>query len=212
MMKILCAAILSVLLVSGAEARQHHRHHRHHVHHHTYHVAKKAKSTRPSARQAPVVMVADNCFLGIFCGLKEVAPRPFAQEAGLSVAKRVVADIVARETRQQLGQKWVATAIKIAKVESGLSCHVTGPSTHIGHALGVMQVMPSSARALGYAGPMSGLLNCQTGAEIGVAHMVHCLSIGADTPAQMAACHVGGKPYPVNNYARWYVHAVLAQR
>jgi hypothetical protein len=111
-------------------------------------------------------------------------PRPQEQR------KNAVADMVARETARQIGSQWVPTALKLAKLESNFNCRAVGPRTRHGNARGVLQVMPGSARALGY--DPRRLNECSYGIAAGVAHMSACLKSGVRTHAQMASCHVAG--------------------
>lgn len=104
--------------------------------------------------------------------------------------KNAVADMVARETAKQIGAQWVPTALKLAKLESNFNCKAVGPRTRHGNARGVLQVMPGSARALGY--DPRRLNECSHGIAAGVAHMSACLKSGVRTHAQMASCHVAG--------------------
>jgi len=104
--------------------------------------------------------------------------------------KQAVADMVAAETARRLGAQWVPTALKLAKIESSYNCGAVGPRTRHGNARGVLQVMPGSARALGY--DPRRLNECQYGIIVGLAHMASCLQSGVRTHAQMASCHVAG--------------------
>jgi len=104
--------------------------------------------------------------------------------------KQEVARIVAREAQARLGSQWVDSALKLAQIESSYNCAAVGPGTRHGHARGVLQVLPSSARALGY--DPKRLNECDYGARVGVAHMAACIRSGVKTHAQMAACHVAG--------------------
>jgi len=104
--------------------------------------------------------------------------------------KQAVADEVAKTAQYRLGSEWVDTALKITKIESGFRCNAVGPRVHGGRARGAMQVMPGTARALGYA--PNELTTCEVGIEAGIAHMRRCLDAGVKTPTQMAACHVAG--------------------
>jgi soluble lytic murein transglycosylase-like protein len=107
-----------------------------------------------------------------------------------AVARGNVQKIVARQAAQKLGSQWVDTALRIAKLESGFNCRATGPATRHGRARGVMQVMPSSARALGY--DPARLHDCEHGVAAGVAHMALCIRHGVRTAQDMARCHVAG--------------------
>ena len=104
--------------------------------------------------------------------------------------KQEVARIIAREAQARLGSQWVNTALKLAKIESSYNCGAVGPRTRHGHARGVLQVLPSSAKALGY--DPSRLNECEYGTRVGIAHMEACIRSGVRTHAQMAACHVAG--------------------
>ncbi len=158
-----------------------------------------------------------NCFF-IFCapagapragswvdGVADWTSRRFRLRPG----RRAIAEFVADTARRWLGPQWVPTALRIAKVESGFACHAVGPWTRHGHAMGVMQVLPSSAYALGYRGPPAGLLDCETGIEVGIAHMRRCIEqLGARTQDGLAFCHVGGVPWSRGRYSREYVRLV----
>lgn len=104
--------------------------------------------------------------------------------------RQAVADMVAAETARQIGAQWIPTALKLAKIESSFNCGAVGPRTRHGNARGVLQVMPGSARALGY--DPRRLNECGYGISAGVAHMAMCIRSGVRTHAQMASCHVAG--------------------
>lgn len=113
-----------------------------------------------------------------------------SEEPTIAPQKKAVADMVAAETARRLGEQWVPSALKIAKLESGFNCGAIGPKTRHGRAKGVFQVMPGSARAMGY--DYSRLRDCQYGISAGISHMDMCLKSGVKTHAQMSACHVSG--------------------
>ena len=94
------------------------------------------------------------------------------------------------QVREKIGRKWENVALRIAYVESGYNPRAIGPNTKYGRARGVMQVMPGSARALGY--DPRRLNEMKYGIAAGVAHMKACLQSGVQTERQMAACHVSG--------------------
>lgn len=106
------------------------------------------------------------------------------------VGRSDVKGIVAAEAARQLGPEWVNAALRIAHVESRFNPRAVGPKTRHGRAQGVMQVMPGSARALGY--DPRRLREARYGAAAGVAHMKACIASGVRTERQMAACHVSG--------------------
>lgn len=117
-------------------------------------------------------------------------PRIHIAQTSSNLRKQAVADMVAAETARQIGAQWIPTALKLAKIESSFNCGAVGPRTRHGNARGVLQVLPGSARALGY--DPRRLNECQYGISAGVAHMASCLQSGVRTHAQMAACHVAG--------------------
>jgi hypothetical protein len=124
-----------------------------------------------------------------------VAPDTPSWAGSLSVgamsdtSKQSVAKAVAKEARTRLGEQHVNTALRLTKLESGFRCHVLGPQTRHGRAVGPLQVLPSSARALGIHN-LHG--DCKAQITAGILHMEKCLSVGARTYSQMAACHVAG--------------------
>ena len=130
----------------------------------------------------------------------------------LPASRALVAAMVATEAKKQLGAEWAPVALRLAKIESGYRCSAIGQKTRHGRAMGVLQVLPSSAEAL-EPGSSQNLTDCATGIRIGVAHMRDCFDAGATTVARMAACHVGGKKMisrPVGAYARQYVALATA--
>lgn len=61
----------------------------------------------------------------------------------------------------------VGLALSVAKHESNFRCNAVGRAGE----RGVMQIKPSTARALGYKGPASGLNNCSTGIRYGMIYL-----------------------------------------
>ena len=104
--------------------------------------------------------------------------------------KQMVAALVAHHARKQLGEKWVDSALKLAKLESSFNCRATGPATRHGRAKGVLQMIDSSAKALGY--DPKRMHECDYGIQAGIAHMKMCLDHGVKTHRDMASCHVSG--------------------
>lgn len=110
--------------------------------------------------------------------------------ATASPAGAAVQRMVEVRAEQVLGRQWVGTAVLLARKESTFRCNAVGPRTRHGRARGVFQVMPGSARALGYQ--YSKLLDCRYGIDAGLAHMKLCISHGVRTERQMLACHLRG--------------------
>jgi len=105
--------------------------------------------------------------------------------------KQKVIDAIRRHVTAQLGDKWVDTALRIAKLESGFACHAKGPKTRHGHAKGVFQLIDSSARTLGF--DPAQMYDCNQNILAGIAHMKACINQGGvREPREMAACHVAG--------------------
>ncbi len=107
----------------------------------------------------------------------------------LSPDKRHVAKMVSSEVTARLGSQYVEIALKLTKLESNFRCHILGPKTRHGRAVGPLQVLPSSARALGVHN-MTG--NCQAQVLAGILHMKMCIDAGAYSHKNLAACHVAG--------------------
>jgi len=108
----------------------------------------------------------------------------------ISKRKQIVRRMVAHQARKKLGKRWVKSAVKIAYVESQFNPKAVGPRTRHGRARGVMQVMPKSARAMGF-NPRR-LNEAEYGIAAGIAHMRLCIQSGVRTDAEMSACHVAG--------------------
>ena len=107
-----------------------------------------------------------------------------------TINKGPVAAMVAREAEAKLGSQWVQTALKLTKIESGFNCNAVGPKTRHGRAQGLLQVMPGTARAMGFN--PARLRECQYGLAAGIEHMRRCIDSGVRTHAQMSSCHVSG--------------------
>jgi len=105
--------------------------------------------------------------------------------------QNAVAQKVAAATRKRLGEKYVDSMLRLTKLESNFRCHVRGPSTRHGRAVGPLQVMPGSAVALGIS--VKDLnSSCDAQIEAGIRHAEKCISVGATSYSQLAACHVAG--------------------
>ena len=102
--------------------------------------------------------------------------------------RQAVIDALAKATRQKLGERYVDDVLRLAKLESGYRCNVRGPQTRVGRAVGPLQVMPGSARALG----INNLNTCAAQIEAGLRHVEKCIAAGATTYKTLAACHVSG--------------------
>lgn len=124
-------------------------------------------------------------------GVKPPEVNPYGSLPSKSAFKnKTVTNEIARITREELGEKWVPTALKLAKIESNYRCNIDGPRTAHGRAHGVFQLIDGSARALGF--DPKRLHECDYGIRAGIAHMKKCIDAGVATHNQMSACHVAG--------------------
>lgn len=132
-------------------------------------------------------------FAALFTGPQE------AQEPHVIVARlypsqtemqRKVAVLVAERAGAVLGKEWQETAVHIAHKESRFTCAATGPQAKGSRAMGVMQVMPGTARSMGF-NPKH-LHDCRYGIDAGVEHMRRCLDAGATNQKSMIRCHQTG--------------------
>lgn len=116
--------------------------------------------------------------------------------SNLSADKEKVKKIVERQARQELGAKWVNVAVRIANTESRFNTRAVGPAVRMRHgtesARGVMQVMPSSARALGFNDIARLTRDDEYSVAAGIAHMKSCIDSGVRNDHEMSACHVAG--------------------
>lgn len=130
-------------------------------------------------------------------GLKVPGPQTEAVKpktkgnAALSQEKQRVANAVAQATRDKVGESYVDDVLRLTKLESGFTCHVLGPRTRHGRAVGPLQVMPQSGEALGVA-TKDLHTSCDAQIEAGLRHIEKCISVGATAYKQLAACHVAG--------------------
>lgn len=102
-----------------------------------------------------------------------------------------VARAVADAARQMLGEAHVNSALRLTKLESGFRCHVKGPATRHGRAVGPLQVLPKSAEALGISAADLHR-DCIAQINAGILHMDRCIKAGAVQYHQLASCHVSG--------------------
>ena len=97
-----------------------------------------------------------------------------------------VPDMIARHVAATIGPRWINTALRIAKIESGFRCGARN-----GRAVGVFQ-NTDPAR---FGVSRRAALTCSGGVAAGVAHMAACIRLGARTDRQMAVCHNTGNPF-----------------
>jgi hypothetical protein len=109
----------------------------------------------------------------------------------MSKNRKTVADDIARKAQDRLGSEWVQPALKVAKIESGYTCHVKGPKTKHGRAVGPLQVLKGSADGLGIS-VYELNSSCSAQIEAGIRHMEACLQSGVKTEKDFYSCHVSG--------------------
>lgn len=93
--------------------------------------------------------------------------------------------LVAAEARRQ-GVP-VSFALRVARVESGVQCHRHNASG----ATGPLQIMPASARALGYRGHIRSA-SCAVQTHYGMRHLAMCWRGARGNQRVAAACHYQG--------------------
>lgn len=122
----------------------------------------------------------------------EPPPRPLkkAKKSVVTPDKEAVADLVRRRATEKLGERWADVAVRIAYVESNFRHDLYGPSTRHGRARGILQVMPGTARAMGF--DPSRLTELEYGLAAGLEHMSRCIEAGVRTDGEMSRCHVAG--------------------
>lgn len=96
-------------------------------------------------------------------------------------------EVIAREAREKLGERWVGVALAQAKRESSFNPLARNRSSG---ASGVFQVLPSTARGMGY--DSSRLLDLEYNTKVGVAYMRKCIEAGVSNDAQMNSCFLRG--------------------
>lgn len=148
-------------------------------------------------------------------GLKVPAVPSYNDNVGsirsVSKRKQIVRRMVAKQAKKKLGTRWVRSAVKIAYVESRFNPKAIGPKTRHGRAMGVMQVMPGSALAMGF-NPRR-LNEAAYGIAAGIEHMRLCIASGVRTDAEMSACHVAGTrgwKIRLSKNAQRYKHVYVA--
>lgn len=103
-------------------------------------------------------------------------------------------EVISREVTKTLGAQWVSTALGQAKRESGFNHRAVGIRLGAKHkhqrAMGIFQVLPSTARGLGFDPRY--LNNLEYGVKVGVAYMGECIKAGVKTPSQMNSCFLYG--------------------
>lgn len=133
------------------------------------------------------------------------------RRAVMPTNRQHVAKLVHDRAAQKLGYKWAPIAVKLAHVESRFNHRAVGPRTRHGHAQGILQVMPGSARAMGYN--PSRLRELEYGLDAGLQHMRLCIQSGVRTEQEMAKCHVAGVKgwrTRLNRVAERYKHQYVA--
>jgi soluble lytic murein transglycosylase-like protein len=147
----------------------------------------------------------------MYAGMGILAAFPTAAQGQPPLSRPDVRRAVAAEARRQGVPVHLAHAV--AHIESGHRCEAIGPRTRHGRGHGPLQILPKSARALGYNGGDQALATCGEGLRYGMAHLARCWQLSGQSYAGAATCHVQGwgrDPHrPVNGYARSYRASVM---
>lgn len=118
----------------------------------------------------------------VFVGLLSAMPEPMLRSANASDATALV---TATAKRHRVP---VDLALRIGRAESGLQC---GRHNKSG-ASGPLQIMPSTARAMGYRGPSIRRASCAVQTEWGMRHLAMCYRGAKGDRRIAAACHYQG--------------------
>lgn len=116
--------------------------------------------------------------------------RPSARErrggASRVAPAGLVHQMISSEVCARIGCEWTATALRIARIESGYRCNARN-----GRAVGIFQ----NTNPAMFGVSRGEALTCSGGVRAGVAHMAMCLDKGARTASQMMVCHNAGTPF-----------------
>jgi soluble lytic murein transglycosylase-like protein len=85
-----------------------------------------------------------------------------------------------------------ALALAVAHVESRLRPEAIGPRTRYGRAVGLMQVLPSTARSLGHRGSHADLRHPRTNARLGVSYLRQGIARYGNDTCRVAMFYHGG--------------------
>jgi soluble lytic murein transglycosylase-like protein len=125
-------------------------------------------------------------------GKQSVQTKAIPYKASASQAK--AKEVIAQEVKKTIGAAWVSVALGQAKRESGFNPKAVGIRLGARHrhqrALGIFQVLPSTARGLGF--DPNRLTDLEYGVKVGVAYMGECIKAGVKTPSQMNQCFLYG--------------------
>jgi soluble lytic murein transglycosylase-like protein len=114
----------------------------------------------------------------VLIGVILTAPKP-------ATASDATALVTAAAKRHRVP---VDLALRVGRAESGLQCHRHNKSG----ASGPLQIMPSTARAMGYRGPSIRRASCAVQTEWGMRHLAMCYRGAKGDRRIAAACHYQG--------------------
>lgn len=114
----------------------------------------------------------------VLIGVILTAPKPATASDATSL-------VVAAAKRHRVP---VDLALRVGRAESGLQCHRHNRSG----ASGPLQIMPSTARAMGYRGPSIRRASCAVQTEWGMRHLAMCYRGAKGDRRIAAACHYQG--------------------
>lgn len=98
-------------------------------------------------------------------------------------------------------------ALRIAKIESGAKC---GVHNRRSGATGPMQILPSTARTLGYRNIRSA--SCATQVQAGMKYLRYCIKVTHGNLYNAARCYNGGPATVLKNHRGGHAYAKKATR
>ena len=123
-------------------------------------------------------------------GMMNVQTKAKTKDQSANKAK----EVIAREVSATLGPIWVPLALLQAKRESSFRPNAIGIKLGKRHgyqrAVGIFQILPSTARGLGFDPRF--LTNLDYGVKVGIAYMRECIKVGVKTSSQMNQCFLHG--------------------
>ena len=96
-------------------------------------------------------------------------------------------EVITRKANEKLGERWVPVALAQAKRESNFLPHARNRQSG---ASGVFQVLPSTARGMGF--DPARLFDLEYGTTVGIAYMGKCIEAGVTNDAEMNHCFLYG--------------------
>lgn len=118
--------------------------------------------------------------------IQPVRPEARRRRDTIHAPRGQIQTMIASAVCARIGCQWTATALRIAKIESGFRCAARNR-----RAVGIFQT--TNPAMFGVSRRVA--LTCGGGIAAGVAHMALCIQKGARSARQMMVCHNTGNPY-----------------